>query len=916
MSHHHQHIGDPDIALESREQGFAQQEDHEAVQAVAPHPPHTNSSTGHSGVDLAERTLFFHTTHPTPRAREQFESLGSHSIVDPSQLYHVSTVSSLHHHSHHSLNIDNHQGALGSMEPFGFPQQASLQSVNSNSAMREERPGHSVDSSYGNPSSGSAQGFKCPNCPKTFARDDLLRRHLAREARAQAQPIVDRQKSCYECARSKARCDLEVPSCGRCKARGKSCMYGARSGNPNVRRGMRESREPGAEGPTNWSGTPPFVGEGSHWTSSQGYPGHHVKTEGQSTDEGESDDSHTWSESFHTYRSERGTSTSSASTNGGSHEAHQVQQHPYEHSYNFLAGNRSASPSLTNGESYLHSQPSTHSTQLARGFARSGTRGSIDTNVGGSSNSMGMNDEEGEVTPIVRPQSNLTIQTNAMGPPQITPTRYRDASMNFEPGQSDFLPGFVQPYRQVTSSVERPQPPRLLTGAKMPRPQDGSHLEQLGSSRPLFSAQLDLSGWLEEPVIPSPLYRMGPSLSALQPGLNQIMFPPTPTGNSTTVEALRNALAVNPPLPPPTLNNNTNNRESISNPSSSDTVMSQSMNQTTLEDTNDAKQSNNNNGFDKTHVAARQWWAHSFNTGQNEVDVQGVAQACAGHFTLYPALMVLPDPTSPVPPLFHRPWLAQSRLHTPPSLARVRVLLAGFHVKLPSSESMIWEMIARETNNHIHSFDQHVHASDLEVFSTTAALWFLIILLLMSSDPNGLTSVPESLVDSSLISLSHYSRLLSQRLKACEERRKVKGAPISFLEWGFEETMKRTLFASYSILVLQRFRETSNEIQSQLAGIELILDIPLPATALEFEAGNELDWRASQHVQISNDTPSASGATTTLSNSITIRHLLKARKEGGPEESRKEVTSYFDRHDDFTNVSLSVAFALDRGINL
>jgi hypothetical protein len=54
--------------------------------------------------------------------------------------------------------------------------------------------------------------------------DDLLRRHLTREARAQAQPVIDRQKSCHECARSKSRCDLEVPSCGRCRSRGKTCV--------------------------------------------------------------------------------------------------------------------------------------------------------------------------------------------------------------------------------------------------------------------------------------------------------------------------------------------------------------------------------------------------------------------------------------------------------------------------------------------------------------------------------------------------------------------------------------------------------------------------------------------------------------------------------------------------------------------
>lgn len=54
--------------------------------------------------------------------------------------------------------------------------------------------------------------------------DDLLRRHQIREARALANPTVDRQKSCFACARSKARCDLGYPSCERCRKRGIPCV--------------------------------------------------------------------------------------------------------------------------------------------------------------------------------------------------------------------------------------------------------------------------------------------------------------------------------------------------------------------------------------------------------------------------------------------------------------------------------------------------------------------------------------------------------------------------------------------------------------------------------------------------------------------------------------------------------------------
>ena len=81
---------------------------------------------------------------------------------------------------------------------------------------------------------------------------------------------------------------------------------------------------------------------------------------------------------------------------------------------------------------------------------------------------------------------------------------------------------------------------------------------------------------------------------------------------------------------------------------------------------------------------------------------------------------------------------------------------------------MVWDLVAREASHIASSFNFAVSASDVEVFSMTAALWFLIILLLMSSDPSSGANIPDALVDASLIALSNYARLLSQRIMACE----------------------------------------------------------------------------------------------------------------------------------------------------
>lgn len=683
-------------------------------------------------------------------------------------------------------------------------------------------------------------------------------------------------------------------------------VYGARSGNPNVRRqpqGTPSWQSGGSgdavSGPSQWNpGTLP-VGSGFEQFPKPEY--------GSSADEYDSNDGRG---SFSDFRNRRTLSTSSSSAGSASfdlgdqmHSQQQQGQQPGFGGSQFETGPglgpRSESPaSMSTGNAQ-------------RGFARTGTRGSIDTSVDRRGSEF--DNEEGEETPVNRhgegpPAASTSDEgdgsrTGAMGPPLMTPSRFRplgQASTSAASGYSGTqdwanaqahraalvgnqgMETLVGTSQYDASQTRRPQMPKLLTGERMPRPQ-GMFMPGTGggmSGRPLFSAQVDLSGWLEEPVIPSPLYRMGPSLSAL--GANaQAYIPTTPIANQTGAG---------------TTEQQPQQRQE------GDSIMSEG--QTT-----------------NPQVAARHWWTHS--SAQHDIEItQGVAQACAGHFTLYPSLMVLPDPTSPVPPLFHRPWLARTRLETHVALARARVIMAGHHVRLPASEGMVWELVANESKSIVASIDSLAHGSDADVFASTSALWFFVILLLMSSDPSSTTHIPNDLIDSSLIGLSRISRLLSQRIRALEERRKTQGA--AFLEWGFEETMRRTLFASYALLVLQRFRETSVDVQTQLAGLDLILDVGLPAVASEFEAGNDLEWRAAQAAKIeSHSHPTMRDLLIYRSAATAASESVKAEDESkekeGTEKQKQEVPAhlinYFDRHDGFTNVCLSVAFALDSGVS-
>lgn len=788
---------------------------------------------------------------------------------DPARLY-QSVPSS------HSSQFGNYHHS-----PF-HPPSSSFMSTNDQSAHMLQRGA----------SAGTTSGYQCPNCGKTFARDDLLRRHLAREARAAAQPSLDRQKSCYECARSKARCDLEVPSCGRCRTRGKTCVYGARSGNPNVRKNVRSTSQEYAggiagAGPSQWPGT--LQADGSQWPSAgitvPSNAPHYPFPKNEGSEDYESDDSRNWSDSYQQFRGDRTLSSSSSNTNDS-----------------FDYGNSNADHQAGYAINYADQTPYLigPTTSMGGRLAASG----IDTSV------PRIRAEDDEQTPISQAMNAV------MGPPQITPMRGQNT--NNWPGA-------------MTNAINsRPEVPRLLTGARMPRPAEAGQ----ASARPLFSAQLDLSGWLEEPVIPSPLYRMGPSLSAL--GSNAQSFTlPTPTlASQAGNQLLSTAL-----LPAPS---------NAGQSQSADTVMGANNTSTSGSKPSSASE--------HAQVAARNWWAAG-PSERTSIDSQEVAQACAGHFTLYPALMVLPDATSPVPPLFHRPWLAFTRLQTPASLAQVRVALASYHVRLPASEGMVWEMIKAQAKAIVSSYDTLVQSSDMEVFSSTAALWFLVILLLMSTDPATGQCVDEGLTDSCLVGLSHLSYLLQKRVQALEqvhiEQRQANGAASpSFIDWGFLETMRRTLFACYALFVLQRFRATSPELQSRLAGVELVMDIKLPATASEFEAGNELEWRAAQHVKITDDQGIALGGALTMRELLTARSAAQQQqwqrqatkadqnkakssntnndenasstatattsdeetKSPITEERRKQMLAYFDRHDDFTNVCLTVTFALDARI--
>ncbi|SPO32181.1 uncharacterized protein UTRI_02738 [Ustilago trichophora] len=824
--------------------------------------------------------------------------------------------------------------------------------------------------------SSSSQGFPCPNCGKTFARDDLLRRHLAREARALAQPSFDRQKSCYECARSKARCDLEVPTCGRCRARGKQCVYAPRSGNPNVRKARNAGAMPNMDAhihsmtPQMTPAMTPAAAIGStmpNATWAMGNAGFdlasnsfmapnpaYVKREGELDYDSQSDsEAHSWHDPA---------SSTSGSAFGSPRSQHSIAEHPDSAPPNLANFNISgqpypsiAPPIRTESPHSFHDLnldsdaapgPQRINSRKSSGFSRTNT-GPIVTNMNRAD--VAFANEEGEETPIVRLGHNLshagsdpsrlqaTVNNNFLAAPS---SRHRTTSL--PEALENTLPedaNMQEPWHARTSMAAATfnnQAARQLhpasaanANAMMPPPRPPTLITSNLNNRSawpnpspirsgVFQHGIDLSGWLAEPVVPSPLYRMGPSLHSAISGnfaaISQSPVVDTPISAKFAASLAQTmGLSTNPGF----LSAFQESNHTVGADNASSHPLSRS-----LSDATTPPQSRYDCNGQLVLPApqlpsAKQWWIQPHQNGEVAASI---AQASAAHFVSYPALMVLTDPTAPIPPFIHRKWLQENRARVPESLASARSILAGYYVRLPASQSLIWRLISEQIRTIVASQAELVESDSdsVAVFGAVASLWMYLVLIVFTDEPAITDHVDAALLDQALLVLSELSQsLLGHTVEACKAL--SESATPGLATFGWIETMIRTLFASYSLLVLQRFRENAGNARERLAGCSLILDIPLPAGAGEFEADKEADWLQAHHANQNALTEAGSPFVRP-----TLRQLVQFRKEtfaatGESHTDQAEAklrdlpwaATLFDNQDEFTNVVLSVAFALD-----
>lgn len=316
----------------------------------------------------------------------------------------------------------------------------------------------------------------------------------------------------------------------------------------------------------------------------------------------------------------------------------------------------------------------------------------------------------------------------------------------------------------------------------------------------------------------------------------------------------------------------------------------------------------------QTAAVARHIWQHGI---RDVPDLpENLARAAAAQLITYPTLMVLPEPTSPVPPFVFRPWLARIRSALPASLAIARSVLAGYLVRLPASLPTVWMNIARELHSLIRSAPQTAAGDDLSLFASTAALWLYLVLALLTEEPIAAQYIDDHAVNSGLHALSTLASSLSTRvLDMDRERARLRtseaGPEMNFEGWGLLESMRRTLFAAYTLLVLQRLREGVEGLQAAVAGVELVMDVALPADDTTFNVTTEADWRsaytaARQRSKVS--LLSLGEPAGQAERMPTLRDLLRARSkrhDGAP------LIDVFAHADEFTNVTLAVALGLD-----
>ncbi|WFD26842.1 hypothetical protein MNAN1_001831 [Malassezia nana] len=545
------------------------------------------------------------------------------------------------------------------------------------------------------------------------------------------------------------------------------------------------------------------------------------------------------------------------------------------------------------------------------------------------------------------PSMNAPVSQRMLSDMTVPPPSFSGVSLDTASEANQALsPKMSMPQEQAVPKL-LPQLSRLCTsnlgfsaGLQLPITPSRLLNSALSPSQSIAAAVTqDWNAWLDEPIVPSPMYEHGPCTG--WNGLLSGMDSRTPTAVTTRISSAKE----------------------VQNSTQGDTDNS----------------SQTINASPPALISAIDWWKqdteaqlhfHKYTMacfpGQQTFHEGGpkstLSASVLSRFLAYCSFLCLREPTAPHPPFMHRHLLMMMKDRLPESLAIASSVMAALAMRLPTSEAWAWRLLSAETkavvnvarsiiaNNHGSSHTHRRTASlghsldgldDVwEMVGVIQALWCYTVIAIAEKIRNPAEAASEAsmhrpwsshLISETIDVLQCMLGILAQTgfdlqnhaweswTKKSEESANVK--PFDFLCWCLCETIRRTVLATHALLILLRHLRIGcdNNGSDAVLGhppypshtypLEWgpVMTIKLPVVADIFEESNEAVWR----VHLENATSCLSNETLALN--LFIKHRPKTN-QGNDAGINSMVYSYFNQHDEFTNVCLSTLFGLTAAV--
>lgn len=451
----------------------------------------------------------------------------------------------------------------------------------------------------------------------------------------------------------------------------------------------------------------------------------------------------------------------------------------------------------------------------------------------------------------------------------------------------------------------------------------------------------DWNTWLNEPIVPSPMYEHGPCT-----GWNGLVSATdasrTPTANDVQMRSSKEA----------------QDREQTAGDYSSKSIDPSS----------------------PVLISAIDWWrrdteaqwqfhrytlTHSQDSAMLREDdpKSTLSFSVMSRFLAYCSFLCLREPSAPHPPFMHRNLLMMMKDRLPEPLAIASSVLAALAMRLPTSESWAWRLVGTELSEVVKTargimarvFECDQSSPDAkgleqqltnfddawELVGIVQSLWCYTVVSIYEEMRHSSSSkseagppmdrgwcsllIPETVgvLQGMVCILARAGLHLQNRAWESWSQLSPKSPvvqPFDFF-WCLCETIRRTVLATHALLILLRHmrigcdKKDSGAILGQppyparLYPLDWapVMALKLPVVADIFDESNEAVWRV--HLE---------NALSRSSNENMALNLFLHNRPKGLQDRDSEINSlvysYFHQHDEFTNVCLSTIFGLSTSL--